>query len=199
MEKWEGKSRLAVFPDPRNDAQGSWVSQDLCVLVYQNAWDIFTNRGKRAMENFSVDLLLDAVKKANGWESDYRLAKSLGINPNAVSNYRSKRSLPDELTVQKLAAAAGLDADVLTAQVQAARSRSSEAKSMWERIALRLQSAAVTASVSALFFFSPMSQDPHGALAGELPSFSNLNSAIYTSYKTCLIFATLFVAWILSK
>ena len=125
------------------------------------------------MENFSVDLLLDAVKKANGWESDYKLAKSLGINPNAVSNYRSKRSLPDELTVQKLAAAAGLDADVLTAQVQAARSRSTEAKSMWERIALRLQSAAVTASVSALFFFSPMSQDPHGALAGEVsPSFN---------------------------
>lgn len=139
------------------------------------------------MENFSVDLLLDAVKKTNGWESDYKLAKSLGINPNAVSNYRSKRSLPDELTIQKLAAAGGLDADVLTAQVQAARSRNSETKNMWERIAMRLQTAAATAAVSVLFFFSPIGQDPHGALAGEVSNFSNLNSAVYTSYQTMQI------------
>ena len=135
------------------------------------------------MENFSVDLLLDAVKKANGWESDYRLAKSLDLHPNAISNYRSKRSLPDELAIQKLAHAAGLDADVITAQVQAARSRNSEAKSMWERIALRLQTAAATAAVSGLFFFSPMSQDPHGALAGEVSPSTNLNMAVYTSYQ----------------
>ena len=134
------------------------------------------------MENFSVDLLLDAVKKANGWESDYKLAKSLGINPNAVSNYRSKRSLPDELTIQKLAAASGLDADVLTAQVQAARSRNSETKNMWERIAMRLQTAAATAAVSGLFFFSPFAQDPHGALAGEVSPSSNFNTPVYTSY-----------------
>jgi len=101
-----------------------------------------------------------------------------------VSNYRSKRSLPDELTIQKLSAAAGLDADVITAQVQAARSKNSEAKNMWERIALRLQTAAATAAVSGLFFFSPMSQDPHGALAGVAFDLSlNLNNGtIYTSY-----------------
>jgi transcriptional regulator with XRE-family HTH domain len=150
------------------------------------------------MENFSVDLLLDAVKKANGWESDYKLAKSLGINPNAVSNYRSKRSLPDELTIQKLAAAGGLDADVLTAQVQAARSRNSETKNMWERIAMRLQSAAVTASVAVAFFFSPIGQDPHGALAVELPASFNLQAGNLYIVSICVIFATLVLAWILS-
>lgn len=151
------------------------------------------------MENFSLDSLLDLIKTKHSLPSDYKLALFLGIVYGSVQNYRHGRSYPDERVCQILAEAAGLDADVLTAQVQAARSRNSETKSVWERIALRLQSAAVTASVSALFFISPMSQDPHGALACELPSFSNLNSAIYTSYKTCLIFATLFVAWILSK
>lgn len=151
------------------------------------------------MENFSMDSLLDLIKNRHGLPSDYKLGLYLGVVNGSIRNYRHGRSYPDERVCQILAEAAGIDADVLTAQVQAARCRNLETKSVWERIALRLQSAAVTASVSALFFFSPMSQDPHGALAGELPSFSNLNSAIYTSYKTCLIFATLFVAWILSK
>ena len=135
------------------------------------------------MENFSLDSLLDLIKTKHSLPSDYKLALFLGIVYGSVQNYRHGRSYPDERVCQILAEAAGLDADVLTAQVQAARSRNSETKSVWERIALRLQSAAVTASVSALFFFSPMSQDPHGALASEISASKNLNSIVYTSYQ----------------
>lgn len=139
------------------------------------------------MENFSLDSLLDLIKSKHGLPSDYKLALYLGIVYGSVQNYRHGRSFPDERVCQILAQAAGVDADVLTAQVQAARSRNSETKSVWERIAVRLQSAAVTASVSVMFFFSPMAQDPHGALAAEVSSFTNSNSAIYTSYKIKMI------------
>ena len=134
------------------------------------------------MENFSLDSLLDLIKNKHDLKSDYKLAIYLGIVYGSVQNYRHGRSYPDERVCQILAQAAGVDADVLTAQVQAARSRNAETKSVWERIALRLQTAAATAAVSGLFFFSPLSQDPHGALASELSPNLNFNSAIYTSY-----------------
>ena len=151
------------------------------------------------MENFSLDLLLDLIKTRHGLQSDYKLGLYLGVVNGSIRNYRHGRSYPDERVCQLLADAAGVDADVLIAQVNAARSRNAETKSVWERIALRLQTAAATAAVSGLFFFSPMSQDPHGALAGEVSPSTNLNMAVYTSYKTCLIFATVLVAWILCK
>ena len=128
------------------------------------------------MENFSLDSLLDLIKSKHGLPSDYKLALYLGIVYGSVQNYRHGRSFPDERVCQILAQAAGVDADVLTAQVQAARSRNSETKSVWERIAVRLQSATVTASVAVAFFFSPIGQDPHGALAVELPASFNLQA-----------------------
>lgn len=151
------------------------------------------------MENFSMDSLLDLIKSKHGLKSDYKLSLFLGVVDGSIRNYRHGRSYPDERVCQLLAQAAGVDADVLIAQVQAARCRNAETKSVWERIAMRLQTAAATAAVSGLFFFSPMSQDPHGALAGEVSSFTNSNLAIYTSYQIRVIFATLAVAWILSK
>ena len=132
------------------------------------------------MENFSMDSLLDLIKNRHGLPSDYKLGLFLGVVNGSIRNYRHGRSYPDERVCQKLAAAAGIDADVLIAQVQAARCRNSETKSVWERIALRLQTAAATAAVSGLFFFSPLSQDPHGALAGELsPSLKIQPSNLY--------------------
>lgn len=50
---------------------------------------------------------IDKVKAARGWESDYRVAKELGFNPNTISNYRATPRTMDEKIAIKVATALG--------------------------------------------------------------------------------------------
>lgn len=84
--------------------------------------------------------LLDSAKAKAAIESDYRLAKVIGITQSAVSNYRMGKTMPDERVLSQLCALSGDDAAVMAAQVQAERSRTPEGKSLWSLVAARLQS-----------------------------------------------------------
>jgi len=95
----------------------------------------------------TVDQLLDAIKVRHKIVSDYKLAQFLGMTDSAIRNYRHKRSLPDEVACVKIAQALDLDGDVLAAQIQAQRARDVETKDFWRRLAVRLQTGAVHASV----------------------------------------------------
>jgi transcriptional regulator with XRE-family HTH domain len=95
----------------------------------------------------TVDELLDAVKARHKIGSDYKLAQFLGMTDSAIRNYRHKRSLPDEVACVKIAQALEIDGDVLAAQIQSQRARDDETKAFWQRLAVRLQSGAVHASV----------------------------------------------------
>ncbi|MDN3544647.1 helix-turn-helix domain-containing protein [Kinneretia asaccharophila] len=53
--------------------------------------------------------LLDIARAHQGGVSDYRIAKLIGINPNAISNYRTGRSVPAEPIAMRLAEVAGVD------------------------------------------------------------------------------------------
>ncbi|WP_312129368.1 DUF3693 domain-containing protein [Diaphorobacter nitroreducens] len=94
------------------------------------------------MENFAINSVLDQAREAHGLKSDYQLCKAFGLAPNSVSHWRHGRALPDEKACRVLADAAGIDPLVLAAQVQAQRSKTAEARSMWEQIAERLALAA---------------------------------------------------------
>lgn len=94
------------------------------------------------MENLTVDRVLEAISARHGLKSDYSICKLLGISTQVVSNWRHGRSLPDERMCAKLAEAAGIDPLVLAASMQAQRSKTAEARSLWEAIAARLQVAA---------------------------------------------------------
>ncbi len=50
---------------------------------------------------------IDRVKKARGWDSDYRAAKELGLTRTAISNYRGKPMTLDEDSAIKVASALG--------------------------------------------------------------------------------------------
>ncbi|HBH38249.1 MAG TPA: hypothetical protein DDX06_07685 [Curvibacter sp.] len=53
---------------------------------------------------------IDKVKAARGWETDYKVAKELGITRNAISNFRGGRSQTmDEGTALKVAHALGIE------------------------------------------------------------------------------------------
>jgi transcriptional regulator with XRE-family HTH domain len=100
---------------------------------------------------FLIANLLDSAKASAKIESDYRLAKVIGITHSVISGYRAGKSLPNESIIAQLCALSGDDPDVIAAQIQAARSKSPEAKNLWLRVAARMQGAATTAILSVCF------------------------------------------------
>lgn len=100
---------------------------------------------------FSIANLLDSAKARAGIESDYRLAKVIGISHSAMTHYRMGRSLPNESVIEQLCALSGDDAGVIAAEIQAARSKTPEAVGMWLMIAKRLSGGVSTAVLSVLF------------------------------------------------
>lgn len=91
----------------------------------------------------TTQALLDAAKVRRGLDTDYKLAKALGVAPNYIANYRKGRSRPDDTIAQRLAALAGLDPDYVVACMHAERAATDDGRLTWERIAKRLQATAV--------------------------------------------------------
>lgn len=121
------------------------------------------------MPNFAIGTVLDMARERHGLKSDYGLSKAYDIPLNSISHWRHGRSLPDERYCQILATAAGVDPLVLTAQVQAQRSKTTEARSMWEAIAERLQLAgahALAVILSVVFATGFIAGDTYAASAG---------------------------------
>lgn len=104
--------------------------------------------------------LLDRLAAKYGGASDYRLAKILGIQDSAISNYRHGRScLGDEVAV-KVAAELGEPAAYVLACMMAERARTPTIRKIWADLAraMRKQAAAAVAAASVaglLFVASP--------------------------------------------
>lgn len=117
------------------------MSRPSAYTALPNPW-----KGRTAM--FSIANLLDRAKVKANIESDYRLAKVIGITHSVISGYRSGKSLPNESIIEQLCALSGDDPDAIAAQIQAARSKSLEAQALWLRVAARLAGRAQTAFLS---------------------------------------------------
>jgi len=137
------------------------------------------------MPNFAIGAVLDTARERHGLKSDYRLALFLGVTDGSIRNFRHGRSLPDERICGLLAEAAGLDPLILAAQVQAQRSKSTEARSLWEAVAERLSMGAhglAAAIFSVLIATSFVATDARAQSAGDGARPGFLNDAVYTSY-----------------
>jgi plasmid maintenance system antidote protein VapI len=87
--------------------------------------------------NTTTDLL-DDVKKAEGIESDYALAKRLSVLPQTISNYRKGRTqMSDEIAVAMAALIDRAPAPIL-AQLAADRAKSSDVAKVWREAAKAL-------------------------------------------------------------
>ena len=100
------------------------------------------------MEN--VKKLLDAAKAATCSETDYKLAKSLGI-PNArICDYYKGRRVPDEFACLKIAEALDLPLSQVIATVKAEAEKDEKRREAWGNYLKKL--GGVAATVTALLF-----------------------------------------------
>jgi transcriptional regulator with XRE-family HTH domain len=95
-----------------------------------------------------VSEFLDKSKACAGIESDYRLAKVIGISHAAITNYRHDKNLPDEKVIQKLCELTGDDPDVISALFQSRRARTEEGRVLWMRVAQRLMTGAAAGAAA---------------------------------------------------
>lgn len=111
---------------------------------------------------FSVSEFLDRAKAGAGAESDYRLAKMLGVNHSNVSNWRTGRNAPDERTIMKLCEWSGDDADHVAACIQSMRAANDDAADLWRRVAERLKgnAHAILLAVFAVLFAGSVTFTP---------------------------------------
>lgn len=81
---------------------------------------------------------LDAIKTKHGLQSDYALAKKLGVKQSCICNYRSERSKFDDLMAIKAAGALEIDPLFIISAVHAERAKSEQEKAVWKGIYERL-------------------------------------------------------------
>lgn len=137
------------------------------------------------MQNLTFLNVVELIKERHDMKSDYAICKAFGLSPQNFSNWRSGRSHPDERMCQILAEAAGVDPLVLAASMQAQRSKTEEARSMWSMIAERLQmaspgvAAALIAVAGATTF---VADDAHASSVSERIDLAQFDSTSYTLY-----------------
>lgn len=87
---------------------------------------------------------IDAIKLRHGIESDYAVAKLLGVTRGAVSSYRVGRTFFDDLTALRAAELLGLNPLEVIAAANAERAKSDDARrtwtGVWDRLAVGFES-----------------------------------------------------------
>ena len=73
---------------------------------------------------------IDLAKKNAGVESDYKLAKVLGVDPRVISHIRHGRAFTDEM-VFKIAELAGVNPAEIIAAVHAEKEKDKEKRKWW--------------------------------------------------------------------
>lgn len=92
---------------------------------------------------------IDRVKTARGWDSDYRVAKELGLSRQSVSKYRGNTQTMDEDAAIKVAAALGAAPEVVLLDQWVERTKSTEAKAALAGLLKRLGGAAASILLAA--------------------------------------------------
>src|SRR4051812_18959415 len=88
---------------------------------------------------------IDQVKRARGWESDYRVAKELELGRATISKYRTKATTLDDDSALKVAAALDVEPVIILLDQVAERTRSEPARDAITKALKRLSAAGVFA------------------------------------------------------
>ncbi len=125
---------------------------------------------------------LDAAKARLGITSDYALGKKLGWGQTRLSQYRTRNREMDDDGCLQIAAVLELPPEYVMACVAAARAKSAEAKSAWQKAAdlLKTGTAAVILGAALL-----LSQNAPTTSTGE-QSLSNQRSIHYARLRRAL-------------
>lgn len=115
---------------------------------------------------------IDRVKTAKGWDSDYRVAKELGLSRSAVSLYRSKASTMDDDAAVKVAECLGAAPEVVLLDQAIERTKSTEAKAALAGLLKRLGGAAASILLAAGMTIFP---NGNNSLAGGLDAHDDIH------------------------
>lgn len=92
--------------------------------------------------------LLDRAKHDAGIESDYALAKALGIHKARVSAYYSGKEAPNEWACLRISEITGIPLDTVIATVKAASEKDVERRAVWENYMKRLGGLAASVLIT---------------------------------------------------
>ncbi|MCG2577585.1 DUF3693 domain-containing protein [Dechloromonas sp. XY25] len=111
--------------------------------------------------------LLDRTKHDAGVESDYALAKVLGIHKARVSAYYSGKEAPNEWACLKISEITGIPLDTVIATVKAESEKDDERRAVWENYMKRLGGLAASFLITlcvtvTMLVTSPPSQAAQG-------------------------------------
>ena len=81
---------------------------------------------------------LDAVKRRHNIQSDYALAKAIGVTRAAISSYRVGRSQMDIEVSRRVAELLDLDPEIVAVSVQAERAKKPTERALWESVLEKL-------------------------------------------------------------
>lgn len=95
---------------------------------------------------------LNEAKAALGIESDYEMAKFLGVNRSAVSHYQSGKRIIDNMTAAKIAEALKVSAITVIATAEIEREKDEERREYWKNFYKRL--GGIAAGVLAVWALS---------------------------------------------
>lgn len=147
------------------------------------------------MQTLTVADVLDRARDLHGLKSDYALCKALNCSTQLVANWRHGRTLPDEKSCHALAVLAQVDPFVFIAQMNAQRAKTTEARSIWEAMAERLQMAATGLAAAIFAVAVAMGIGADEAYAEAIPAQMVSVLSGSTGYTSCL--AGWFLIWVI--
>lgn len=115
---------------------------------------------------------IDRAKSVNGWDSDYRAAKELGLSRATVSKYRSRTPTLDDESAMKVATALGAAPEIVLLDQAIERTKSTEAKAALAGLLKRLGGAAASILLAAGMTIFP---NGNNSLAGELSAHDDIH------------------------
>ena len=142
-----------------------------------------------------INTYLDAAKERTNSPSDRKLSLLIGLAPGALNHYRTGRAHPDDDTMTKLAALAGMDPQAALLDLNIWRSEGL-AKSAYIELARRLgRTAAAFFCAGLLGATGVIGLAPHARASGGLDAANQLlagieqpcdvsNSIHYANYRT---------------
>jgi hypothetical protein len=99
---------------------------------------------------FSVNDFLDRARAGAGNCTDYRLSKLIGVTTQAISAWRTGRTMPGDAQIIKLCAMSKDDPEHVAACIQSMRAANDDAADLWRRVAARLQKGAASLAAMAV-------------------------------------------------
>lgn len=142
---------------------------------------------------------LDAVKARYHWESDYKLAKELGMSKSRISGYRCGKSSMDESACIKVAKLLNIDPAPVLLDAIAERTKCDQAARILRKTAKQLTSAAASLFLTIVMlnaFLYPADSMAGGAdqVTSNVYYVKWLMQWISTSPETKTLFFVLFIA-----